>query len=171
MKITKIAKSYKTKLSLASDNLSEDLRKIMGYASNLANGYEIYDDAYDAAQRLASSAYNVWKMSQSPDHVIPASVVSGWLETLKNSVSALAKNVKDQGGLSKLQALNGMLAGVQPMDIGPAQQKEPGSAYTQEPETSSGADEDKLRDVVKDMAPKPNPWDAEALEPWKVDTK
>lgn len=172
MSILKVAKMFHSKLALASDSLSEDLRKIMASASALTKAYTIYDDEYDAIQNLAARAYQFWNMSKNPTQVIPASTVSGWLQSLTNSAANAAKLISDTAGKSKINAINNMIAAVQPMDIG----SDAGSTYVQEAgpgypgtgpwQADLGADEEKLQDVVKNMAPKPNPWDPEAQEPF-----
>ncbi|HVI42761.1 MAG TPA: hypothetical protein VM577_19310 [Anaerovoracaceae bacterium] len=172
MSIQKVASLFEGKLSLANDKLSEDLRKIMIATSDLAKTYDLYDDAYNAVQNLASKAYQYWKMSVNPTQAIPANTISGWMKNLVNSVANTAKAATDPTGQTKIRTINNLISSVQPMDIGP--KPEEGSSYPQHSGTGPwkedlGADEAGLHDVVKNMAPKPNPWDPEAQEPWKVD--
>ena len=177
MSILKVAKMFQKKLVLASNKVVEDLRKVMALASALSSEFDVYDDAYDAARQLAAKAYRVWNIVKSPSGVLPASVISMHLDELKTMAAGLASMGLHPKAQQKLRMLNGALSVVTPVDISAAEKPEQGQgvAYPAKPSGSpflrspegKGAPADKLKEVVKGLAPKPLPWSEEAQEPWK----
>jgi hypothetical protein len=116
MSIFKVANTFRIKLAMASAESIESLRKLMGYASSLASGYDYTDPSYDSMQNLAAKTYQVWNAAK--DKGMSADQLKAELAAIKRMTAQVGASIKDSTGKSKLNALVQTLNTIQVSDVG-----------------------------------------------------
>lgn len=185
MSIYKVANLFIKKLVLATNQTYQDLASAYRAALALQQLSDVdpYEDksVTDATAAVARSlGHLVYKADKDPAGV-KATDITWAVNAVQNRLSQLDGMNVGSDVRSQSAALRSALSKVQPVDI-PARgatYKVPVENATAQPASSGEmapsyeaptvADPNDLSNVVKNLAPKANPWDEAAREDWEVD--